>query len=369
MYKFDNVYIADNLIAAAKRGISIRILISGNLIGGLGESAKQIILRLMKAGISIYFYAPDISGVKNRRYNFIHAKYIIIDQRTVIMASENLSLEGLPVHPSFGNRGWLVSITNKKLGTFMQKVFSDDCDPNHQDIISLDNINLAASNNTRTPNTRARKKISTGDYELAKAPLRLNSSRYTTKVEVILSPDNSLNEKTGIIGAINKARDSILIEQLRLDKYWGKKLSQSPNLILSALINAAKRGVKIRILLDGNYYSTEPNNDRDNDNTAKYLRRYASRNDLDIEAKLSPNNRLGIAKIHNKGMIIDEKQVLIGSINWTENSLKNNRETALLISNPDITAYYLDLFLYDWFGNTDMDNLDVLCFPYCEIVN
>jgi phosphatidylserine/phosphatidylglycerophosphate/cardiolipin synthase-like enzyme len=52
--------------------------------------------------------------------------------------------------------------------------------------------------------------------------------------------------------------------------------------------------------------------------------------------------------VHNKGVIVDNKSVLISSVNWNENSVTRNREVGIIIENDDVANYYSNVFLYDW---------------------
>jgi phosphatidylserine/phosphatidylglycerophosphate/cardiolipin synthase-like enzyme len=47
-------------------------------------------------------------------------------------------------------------------------------------------------------------------------------------------------------------------------------------------------------------------------------------------------------------MIVDNKSVLIASINWNENSFTRNREAGIIIDNEEIASYYADVFIFDW---------------------
>ncbi|HWI62771.1 MAG TPA: lamin tail domain-containing protein, partial [Symbiobacteriaceae bacterium] len=56
----------------------------------------------------------------------------------------------------------------------------------------------------------------------------------------------------------------------------------------------------------------------------------------------------GLAKIHNKGFIIDGQKVLVSSINGSENSASENREAALLIENANVAEFYRDAWHWLW---------------------
>jgi len=47
-------------------------------------------------------------------------------------------------------------------------------------------------------------------------------------------------------------------------------------------------------------------------------------------------------------MIVDNKSVLIASINWNENSVTRNREAGIIIENKEVAEYYTGVFFYDW---------------------
>ena len=55
-----------------------------------------------------------------------------------------------------------------------------------------------------------------------------------------------------------------------------------------------------------------------------------------------------VEKVHAKGLMVDEKQVFVGSINWSENSFKGNREVGVVLRSKEATGYYRELFVEDW---------------------
>jgi hypothetical protein len=52
--------------------------------------------------------------------------------------------------------------------------------------------------------------------------------------------------------------------------------------------------------------------------------------------------------VHNKGMIVDQKIVALGSHNWSAEGTLRNRDATLIIDNADIAAYFNQIFLHDW---------------------
>ncbi len=53
-------------------------------------------------------------------------------------------------------------------------------------------------------------------------------------------------------------------------------------------------------------------------------------------------------RCHTKGLIIDNKVVVLGSHNWTNSGTKFNRDASLAIYHSQAVAYFTDLFEEDW---------------------
>jgi PLD-like domain len=52
--------------------------------------------------------------------------------------------------------------------------------------------------------------------------------------------------------------------------------------------------------------------------------------------------------VHNKGMIFDGKTVVIGSQNWSTEGVDSNRDASVAIQNPQMAAYWGEIFDNDW---------------------
>lgn len=90
--------------------------------------------------------------------------------------------------------------------------------------------------------------------------------------------------------------------------------------ILAALVKAAQRGVRVRLLLDrpGN---TEASHYRFNREAADYLR------PAGVEVRFDRSD----VELHDKKIIFDDDRFIVGAHNWTEPALAFNREISLLI--------------------------------------
>jgi len=53
-------------------------------------------------------------------------------------------------------------------------------------------------------------------------------------------------------------------------------------------------------------------------------------------------------RVHNKGIVVDSKTVLISSQNWSADGVLFNRDAGVIIYNENIAQYFEKIFLFDW---------------------
>ena len=104
-----------------------------------------------------------------------------------------------------------------------------------------------------------------------------------------------------------------------------------PNVILTSLVDAAKRGVKVTILLEQSRDDAE-NTGKDNRETMGKLRKAGLIVYLDTPEKTT----------HTKMAVVDGKYTFIGSHNLTQSGLKYNNEISVLMDSPQAAAEAID---------------------------
>jgi phosphatidylserine/phosphatidylglycerophosphate/cardiolipin synthase-like enzyme len=161
------------------------------------------------------------------------------------------------------------------------------------------------------------------------------------EVTAVFAPD----AVSPIIELINSAKKSIYVEQFYIYTYWGEK--ESP--FLEALIDRAREGIDVKVLLDSYQYNIEENDPKSNLHTFEYINEIAKKENLSMEARLIDLDKLGLEILHAKGMIIDNDKVLVSTINWNENSPRHNREVGIVVSG-NAANYFTEAFMYDWEG-------------------
>ena len=353
IYQMTNFKIGEALSRALGRGVQVRIWLEGAPVGGVPDQERFILNRLVNEGAEVYFLGGDKKRDWQPRYRFDHSKYTLVDDKTVVIGTENYGRTGVPIDNSYGNRGYMIHISEPQFVAQVRKVWQHDVRPETLlDVIDWkddprDNYGLPY----RKPDFEPSFKIPSGNY---KRPLKPLHYRGKVDLELVLSPNNSLNAKSGPLAMLLRAKKTLDIEQNSIVKYWGKKRDKvrAQNLPLEAVISAARRGVAVRVLLDGTWYNISGDNKKNNDDTVAYLNDLAAKEKLPLMAKVINLNSTSLSKIHSKGILADGKEVFVGSINWTENSFKGNREVGVIVGDRRITGYYQKIFERDWRAST-----------------
>ena len=123
IYEFTNFFLCNELINALLRNVSVNILLEGSPVGGITDEEKYILNKIANYGGDIRFIVNDIDKNIYKRYVFNHGKYLIIDNKTVIVESCNWANSGVPKDPSYGNREWGIVVKNESIANFFLMFF------------------------------------------------------------------------------------------------------------------------------------------------------------------------------------------------------------------------------------------------------
>jgi phosphatidylserine/phosphatidylglycerophosphate/cardiolipin synthase-like enzyme len=318
VYEFSSMELASLLLRAQEREVGIRLLLEGGPVGGITAEEHCALRCLSDQGVPLRLMQTN--GTTHAKYQFNHAKYMIVDNTGVLLTSENFNDNGFPLPGSLGNRGWGVYVRDSRVAEYFQQVFA-------WDIQGHDSIPFFPSSSTC-------QNITIRNYRIEFPPEEFSGARVTT----VLAPDTSAL----ITSMIASARHSIDIEQAYIKNYSGS----NPNPFLEEAIHAARRGVTVRILLDSSWFNV--NEPDDNDDMAAYINTVGSNEGIPILARCADLERNNLEKIHNKGVVVDGNKVLVSSINWNEQSPSFNREAGMIIEHPGAGAYYQAAFEDDW---------------------
>ncbi|WP_302080353.1 phospholipase D-like domain-containing protein [Salinibaculum rarum] len=307
-YTLGDDAVADELLAAAARNVTVRVLVDGDPVGGTARRQARLLDRLADAGIEV-----RVLGGERARYNFHHAKYAVVDDRALV-ATENWKHAGLGGN---GSRGWGVVTSQPRIVQGLAATFRAD-----------------AGWHDARPWTAYRADESFQEAPPANETYPTRFQPRSVRVEetrLLVAPDNA---ETTVLNLIDNATETLAIQQVSIGGR-GQPFVQ-------AALAAARRGVTVRILLSSAWYVEDENR-----KLVDWLDERASRENLPLEARLA-KPRGQFEKVHTKGLIVDGDQVVFGSMNWNNNSAHENREVVLVLEGKEAGTYYGRVFDADW---------------------
>jgi phosphatidylserine/phosphatidylglycerophosphate/cardiolipin synthase-like enzyme len=309
-YTFTSRRVTDALVAASARNVTVRVLVDGAPVGGLERAESRRLDRLVAAGVEV-----RALGGERARYAFHHAKYAVVDDRALV-TTENWKPSGTGGHDS---RGW--GAVTRQPAVVRGLVDTFRADAGWRDAI---------------PWREYRQRVNTtaGGRASEEYPSRFDSRRVRAEsARLLVAPDNA---ERAVAGLIRNATDSVRIEQV--------SIGGRGQPFVRATLDAARRGVRVRVLVSGAWYAR-----KDNRNLTQWLNERARREGLDLEARVAdPRGRFG--KIHAKGLVVDGDRAIVGSLNWNNHSARENREVALVLHGEEPARYFTRVFRADWRG-------------------
>ncbi len=374
VYEITSNWVVSSLIGAADRGVDVKILLEGAPVGGISSSEKRCVKRLLDAGIDVRFMISDMDRAIRDSYRYDHAKYIISDHDVALISSDNFKDSSFP--PPSENvlsttRGWAISMRSPDLNRDLARVFD-------RDLAGPDIITASEFIDLEGPFFEGLIPASDRENTGSRSGKLLVDRGGTGSLSV--SPDNIGSPSNDLLDMIRGADDEILVELLDISMSWGlnhmpengvpSRTDELPlqnegyiNPYVEALLRAADRGVKVKVLLDGTDF--DGNGEPENLPVADEIMAYAEHLGLSglFEVRMHPAVRFDLGReignIHNKGMIVDSEKVWISSFNWGPTSGLENREVGVSVTSSEVAGYYRSAFIYDW-GGTLQDEIALM---------
>jgi cardiolipin synthase len=320
LYKINDPIIVDRLCQSSLRGVSITILVEGQPVAGMDDKERDSLGALLASGIDVRLLQSN-DGYK--RYQYIHCKYAIFDGHRTCVMSENLITYSLD-----SNRGWGVLVESDELAEYFSRIFNEDSDLSRMD------VKRAIKNDFGFNMMQYGTDISIGSFR---------HHKFSCMVRPIISPDFSFELVHDIISS---AQERILIEQFYCD------FSLEDDLLIE-ILDAARRGIKVRVLLDSSFFAESGSNNQD---LVEELNMIGVSENIDLEARMASRYH-NFTVLHNKGVIVDDN-VIVSSINWCEGAFFENREVGLILSSSNLADFFSKSYWNDW-------NID----PYPPVAN
>ncbi len=307
-YTLSSRRVADTLVAASERNVTVRVLVDGAPVGGLTRREARILDRLTRAGVTVRAVGGDYAP-----YDFHHAKYAVVDDAALV-TTENWKPAGTG---GASSRGWGLVTDQQPIVAGLVRTFEADAGGRGAIPWQEYRSEIAVTSDNAT----------TGQYPSQFDPSTVPVSR----TRLLVAPDNAAET---VVGILDNATDTLAIEQVSIG---GR---ESP--FLQAALDAARRGVRVRILLSGAWYTRSENR-----RLVDWLNERADAEGLPLTARLA-DPRGQFEKIHAKGVVVDGDQVILGSLNWNRNSARDNREVVLVAEGDAVGSYFQRVFEADW---------------------
>ncbi|MGY5864510.1 MAG: phospholipase D-like domain-containing protein [Candidatus Thorarchaeota archaeon] len=300
----------------ANPSIDIKVMISERVVS-LGDYNVYTMWNLTQLGIPVRWTSDT--------FTFSHQKFVIIDNDTTIVQAGNWARPSFPLSEweagssgGFtqknyeGNREFNIAMTDDVVTQYYRNVFDYDW--------SIGSDYNEGVDGTGTP-------LDWGAVTQSYYPRVFASAGHfsgSMNVTPLVSPDTSLE---AMLWVINSAQATLDIQIP-----YVSNSSTVVDELLDAIVAAKHRGVTVRIIME------EGRNDNDEVALA-----FAEENIpvcwMDLRF---------FSAIHNKAFIADGRTILLCSINWSEESISENREAGVVVEHEGVAGWYQAVFDYDW---------------------
>ncbi len=298
------------LTAAADRNVKIRIISDAVFYEKYPETLDAL-NKKENIGVRIIDFNEIAGGV-------MHAKYFVVDRRVLFLGSQNWD--------------WRSLEHIRELGVRI-----------HDHVVSLAFTRLF---NMDWKLARHPKQKPVLEKNLTLAPIQLLNKDRTVQVLPLFTPENlmpysNLWTEEHLLDLIDYAKEFISLQLLTYSPTTKSGSFYPP--LHQALIDAAGRGVKVRLLIS-DWSKRKPMID--------YLKNLAMIENIEVRLSTIPESSQGYipyARVdHCKFMVVDNERFWIGSANWSPSYFHQSRNAGLLVidalTSRTVEAFFLNVW-------------------------
>ena len=333
IYDFSAPYMKEILLNAMQRGVTVSIMLDID-----SKDEEQLFRELERFG-AMAVPAPSCASKIISYFPSSHEKVIVIDDTWTLVQSGNYSVNSIPFneedggdpqHFKKGNRDMGVAIKSKTLADFFTTVLKKDMK------LQLDATTPEMLQQEMGQAAPELVELVPENLPVKLFPSKLFKTTQPIAVTPILTPDNYMEL---IPAFLAKAKKSILIE----NQYIRSKGTEVGKLLAAIrTAKAANPELDVRIILGKLFSAADVANEKEN--VAHLKKEYG----LLLGKNIRYIDTSRFVHCHNKLVIVDNKEVLVSSQNWSDTGVGTNREAGVLMSFPQIARYYAAIFESDW---------------------
>jgi PLD-like domain len=281
-------------------------------------------------------------GASRRFASAYHEKVAVRDHTAFWLSSGNWSKRSQPdIDPigdpasasgmySKGNREWHIIVEDPTLAQVFERYIVHDRNGSEQEseegepgvvladeggfpdvLVPLDTLVAPPGVEAEIPTPKPPQSLPTAPRQVIVRPV-LSPDNYIDRImELLKSARRSIYLQFSYINFSDREGDERFTEMLTLLA----ELSFKPTIDMRIIVDKRDAANKIRLLVEQGF----------NDRVFKTQ-----------------------SNIHNKGILVDGKIVLVSSANWSSDGVLRNRDAGLIIRDEEIAGYYQDIFLDDW---------------------
>jgi hypothetical protein len=323
LYELTSLDLSSMLASKALEGISVTLLIEASTVGATSEEEDArdgVLAALTSAGVDVRVTSDNEDGVRSRPYRFHHEKYCIVDSTTVLVTTENWVSSSFPSPGGNGplaSRGWGAILRGPSVASDLERTLLHD--------LRMSSVPFNASTVPPSPLPHISKDVG------------MIPSMVPSNITVLAGPEAWGYRLENLLRIIRDARRDVLLELASLEVWWAGQLSP----LVEALLDAEKRDVAIRVLLDKGF-------DGSGRETLEELHRVAAEAGATGLTCVLAAYLPGAGRVHAKGALIDGESALLGSMNWGRSSITKNREVDVLVGSREAIEPLLQAFEDDW---------------------
>jgi len=289
--RLDGDPLCESLIAAAGRGVRVRVLLdASDWEPAITQKNRPILDYLVANGITARFDDPATTS---------HAKLVVVDRATVVLGSTNWNRYAFEEHEQ-ANLVVIDPRVGEVFASYFDRLWAGTLFPG---AVRLDLSFLEEPGPFLVP---------------------------------IPETEETANYARVLLSLLARAQASVHVVMYRMSYYPTFADSRS-NEILDALIRAASRGLDVRVVTDDCAYYKDSADA--NWEAAMYLLRHG------VGVRMDDPDQTTHAKL----VIVDGKDTLLGSTNWNYYSLERNNEVDLAVLGlPELAVAYEAFFEALW---------------------